>query len=146
MRNDARLMRHAWVEADYSTCSWLAVGAIVAQDTRIVSSGRNGAAAGQPHCVHVNESPERPRTHAQTLTHAETNAIGYAARKGRVTEGATLYVTHSPCEHCAPVVLAAGIARVVYDIPFRSDAGAQLLRAAGVQVDRRGHDEGENAL
>jgi len=64
------------------------------------------------------------------------NAIGYAARVGVATGAATLYVTHSPCEHCAPVVIAAGIARVVFGAEYGSGLGALRLIDAGVKVEQ----------
>lgn len=128
---DETLLRVAWVMAEQGTCSRLQVGAVIAQDTRPISTGWNGSPAGRPHCQH-----DGTETRCTTAIHAERNAIGYAARKGNATEGATLYVTHAPCLDCASVVQAAGIVRVVYAQPYGSAAGELWLLDAGVQVEQ----------
>jgi dCMP deaminase len=128
---DETLLRIAWAMSEQGTCSRLQVGAVIAQDTRICSTGWNGAPAGLGHCDH-----DGSETRCTTSVHAEMNAIGYAARQGLTTGGATLYVTHTPCEHCAPVVIAAGIVRVVYAKQYGSGAGALRLLDAGVKVEQ----------
>ena len=129
---DQTLMAVAQAWALRGTCSRLQVGAVLAQDDRTIASGYNGAPRGMVHCEHEPESSER----CTVAVHAETNVIGYAARAGARTEGGTLYVTHAPCEHCAPVVIAAGIGRVVFAEPYGSGAGSLRLANAGVAVDR----------
>lgn len=128
---DETLLRVACVMAERGTCSRLQVGAVIAQDTRIISSGWNGTPAGLEHCEHDGSNQR-----CATSVHAESNAIGYAARVGVAAGGATLYVTHSPCEHCAPVVIAAGIARVVFGAEYGSGLGALRLVDAGVKVEQ----------
>ena len=100
------------------------------RDGRPIVSGWNGAPAGQSHCVHDGAEDRCTRA-----IHAERNAIGYAARKGVVTDGSTLYVTHAPCRDCSTVLIASGIARVVYGIPYRTLDGVHALQGAGVRVD-----------
>lgn len=128
---DVTLMETAWSWAKQGTCSRLQVGAVIARDTRIIVTGYNGAPAGLSHCEH-DGSEER----CAAAVHAEMNAVGYAAREGLPTGGATLYVTHEPCEHCAPVIIAAGVVRVVYAALYRSRRGVDRLEAAGVHVDQ----------
>lgn len=128
---DETLLRNAWAWAEQGTCSRLRVGAVVARDTRPIVAGYNGAPSGVEHCRH-----DGTETHCDLAVHAEMNAIGYAARAGATTGGCTLYVTHAPCQHCAPVVIAAGIARVVYARPYRSDHGVFRLMEAGIKVQR----------
>jgi dCMP deaminase len=66
------------------------------------------------------------------VTHAESNAVAFAARQGISTDGATLFVTVSPCEVCARLLIAAGIVEVVYDEEYRKDEGIRILEKAGV--------------
>jgi len=69
----------------------------------------------------------------RNATHAEANALAFAARQGISTEGGTLYVSISPCGNCARLLLAAGIQRVVYEDPYRESEGIELLSEAGVE-------------
>jgi dCMP deaminase len=131
---DQTLMAVAQAWALRGTCSRLQVGAVLAQDGRTIASGYNGSPSGTVHCSHEPESSER----CAVAVHAETNVIGYAARAGARAEGGTLYVTHAPCEHCAPVVIAAGIGRVVFAEPYGSGAGIVRLGVAGVLVQQLG--------
>src|SRR5687768_12305808 len=71
----------------------------------------------------------------RNATHAEANAIAFAARQGISTEGGTLYVVQSPCLNCARLLIASGIRRVVWATTYRDPAGSELLEAAGVAKD-----------
>lgn len=112
-----------------STCSRLAVGAVLARDGRILSTGRNGAPSGLPHCDHTLDS-HSPCT---TSVHAEVNAIAFAARHGASSDGATLYLTHAPCVACAGIIINSGVASVVYSQPYRDDSGCNRLALGGVE-------------
>lgn len=125
---DEMLLGMAEQAARRSTCSRLHVGAVLARHGRNFAAGYNGAPAGLPHCVHVDDQPCRDSVHA------EVNAIANAARHGAPTEGATAYCTHAPCKACAGVLINAGIVQVVYAQPFRSDEGLDLLLTARVAV------------
>lgn len=100
-----------------ATCPRASVGAVIVRDNRIISSGYNGAPAGEPHCTEVGCLMENG--HCQRAIHAETNAVAEAARFGLATEGATLYYWDSlgreasSCVKCSQVMKAAGIVRVV---------------------------------
>jgi dCMP deaminase len=154
---DMALMMTAGVFEQRSTCDRNHVGAVIARDGRIISTGYNGAPAGMPHCVHPQSTgvrpdgsviiqrrvspvpllPAAPLDRGCKLTiHAEANAIAYAARHGVSVIGATVYVTLSPCYACAQLVIAAGLERVVYDRSYRDPAGIDLLRSAGILVDK----------
>ena len=123
---DQTLIRIASVMAERGTCSRAHVGAVVARNGRIISTGYNGAPAGLPHCAHtcacapagglapnVDHWPSCPAVQPCTISvHAEANAIAFAARAGVATEGTDMYVTMSPCVQCARLIINAGIARV----------------------------------
>lgn len=127
---DQQLLGVADLIATRSTCSRLHVGAVLARDTRVISSGYNGAPAGQPHCEHVDDTPCR------TAVHAEANAIQFARARGVSTVGTTLYVTHAPCLDCALWVVQAGVGRVVYADTYRSTSGLNLLAARRIPITR----------
>lgn len=133
---DEYLLRLAEVVATRSTCSRLSVGAVLARGGRVLSTGYNGAPAGRPHCVHV---PNEDLTAVKSCTvsvHAETNAVVQAARHGVATDGADLFLTHSPCLGCSGLLLNAGVRRVVFALEYRDAAGVEQLTAGGVDVRR----------
>ncbi len=111
---------------ELGTCSRKQVGAVITRDGRAISWGYNGAPPGMPHCEHFDDEP------CTTATHAEANALAFAARQGISTDGATLYVTVSPCEVCSKLLIAAGIERVVWGEAYRDPSGVDLLQRAGV--------------
>jgi dCMP deaminase len=114
------------------TCSRAQVGAVVAVDGRICSTGFNGSPHGLPHCDHpVDEVYTATCT---TAVHAEANAVAFAARHGVSIHGATLYTTTSPCLPCAMLIVNAGITRVIYAVGYRSTDGVGLLESADVVV------------
>lgn len=124
------LMSMAWSVADRSTCSRLNVGAVIARDGRVISSGYNGNLVGMDHCDHTSSS--EPCTSA---VHAEANAILFAARYGTAVEGAYLFTTHEPCLDCAKLIVNAGITAVIYAIAYRKHDGLELLlKAPSVDV------------
>lgn len=72
----------------------------------------------------------------RNATHAEANALAFAARQGISTESCTLYVSQSPCLNCSRLLIAAGIIRVVYDVEYRDTVGIEFLQYSGVEVGR----------
>lgn len=144
---DQTLMRMAKLMADRATCSRAQVGAVIVLETRPLSSGYNGTAAGLPHCDHACNCtflPTGPKTEhwamCQSLqpcrfsVHAEANAIAFAAKHGVNTNGATIYTTMAPCLECAKLIVNAGIVRVVAAAQYRDDSGTRLLLQCGIQV------------
>lgn len=120
------LMCTAVVFSGRATCSRTHVGAVLARDGRILSTGYNGAPPGLPHCVHESDEP------CLVAEHAERNAIYFAARHGLSTEGSILVTTHQPCYECAKAIISAGIVQVVWNLPYRLTAGIDLLREASI--------------
>lgn len=127
---DKRYMRMAAVWAENSYCQRRQVGALLVKDKMIISDGFNGTPAGFENCC---EDPDG-RTYPYVL-HAEANAITKVAKSNNSSDGATLYVTSSPCIECAKLIIQAGIIRVVYADNYRLDDGLQLLHRAGIKVD-----------
>ncbi|MDR1456717.1 MAG: dCMP deaminase family protein [Puniceicoccales bacterium] len=116
---DEYFMAIAHLVAMRSPCDRLHVGcAIVSPEklgNRIIALGYNGFLPGVPHTPHMRDD------HEIASVHAEQNAIGDAARRGVSVEGATAYVTHYPCIHCAKAFLSAGIVGVKYFDDYRND-------------------------
>jgi len=120
-------MRIAWELSALGTCDRKKVGALIVRDGRCISWGYNGAPPGMPHCHHKPEDTE-----CFDAIHAELNAVCFAARQGISTDGATLFVTCSPCLRCSQAIISSGISNVLYDEEYREPAGRELLEKAGV--------------
>lgn len=131
---DEALMSIAQVVGMRSTCSRLSVGAIIARNFRIISSGYNGAPAGLVHCYHPMEDSNESSKGCDTAVHAEINAILAAAKYGVGVDGASLYVTHFPCRACAQAIINSGIRKVIYGADYRIMDGNSLMLHAGIEV------------
>lgn len=132
-------MKVAETFAGLSSARRLQVGAIVVKDDRIISIGYNGMPSGWDNNCE-NEVTVRPKvllleTKPEVL-HAETNAIAKLAKSTESGDGATLFVTHSPCLDCAKLVYQSGINSVFYRNAYRNEDGIQFLRKAGVTVEQ----------
>ena len=127
---DKRYMRMALIWAENSYCVRRQVGALIVKDNRIISDGYNGTPAGFENICEDDENKSKPY-----VMHAEANAITKVARSHNSSEGATIYITASPCIECAKLIIQAGIRRVVYGEPYRIMDGLDLLERAGIQVD-----------
>lgn len=127
---DLRYMRMAAIWAENSYCQRRKVGALIVKDKMIISDGYNGTPAG---FENICEDEESGLTKPYVL-HAEANAITKIARSGNSSEGATLYVTTSPCIECSKLIIQAGIKRVVYSVKYRITDGLDLLKRAGVET------------
>lgn len=125
LSRDEMLMDMAITVAGRGTCNRLRVGAVIARDGRVISSGYNGNIVGMNHCGH-DEFSNVPCTSA---VHAEANSILFAARYGVATEGADLFTTHEPCLDCAKLIINSGISRVIYYHEYRKHEGLDLLMA-----------------
>ena len=121
-------MAQIWAQNSY--CKRRKVGALLVKDRMIISDGYNGTPSG-----FENICEEDGVTKPYVL-HAEANAITKVAKSGNSSEGATLYVTASPCLECSKLIIQAGIKRVVYRDEYRLTDGIDLLRRAGVQVEK----------
>ena len=126
-----------------SHCVKMQVGAVIAKDTRIVSLGYNGPPAGTHNCDEEwpeNGCPRSEKGGCSLALHAEENAILYAAKNKVDLEGATLYLTLSPCLPCARMIYTTRIKKVIYLNSyseykgFQQDEGVEFLKRFGVDV------------
>lgn len=127
---DSRYLRMAHIWAENSYCKRRKVGALVVKDKAIISDGYNGTPSGFENVCEDDEGVTKPY-----VLHAEANAITKLARSTNSGEGATLYVTASPCIECAKLIIQTGIRRVVYGEKYRLDDGIKLLQRAGVKTE-----------
>ena len=94
----------------------------------IISDGYNGTPSGFENVCEDENGVTKPY-----VLHAEANAISKVAKSGNSSQGATLYITDSPCMECAKLIIQAGIKRVVYADEYRLTDGIDLLRRAGIE-------------
>lgn len=125
---DERYLRMARIWAENSYCKRRQVGALVVKDKRIISDGYNGTPSGFENVCEDNDVTK------PYVLHAEANAITKLARSHNSSEGATLYITASPCIECAKLIIQSGIKRVIYSEQYRLDEGINLLKKAGIEV------------
>jgi dCMP deaminase len=127
---DKRYIRMAQIWADNSYCQRRKVGALLVKEKMIISDGYNGTPTGFENVCEDENDVTKPY-----VLHAEANAITKVARSHNSSEGATLYVTSSPCIECAKLIIQAGISRVVYTEKYRLEDGIELLKRANIQLD-----------
>lgn len=133
---DVRYMRMARIWAENSYCKRRRVGALIVKDKMIISDGYNGTPSGFENVCEDENNVTKPY-----VLHAEANAITKIARSGNNSDGATLYVTTSPCIECAKLIIQAGIRRVIYGEKYRIEDGINLLKRANIDVEYVGVDE-----
>lgn len=127
---DIRYLKMAKIWAENSYCARRKVGALLVKDKMIISDGYNGTPSGfENKC-----EDENGLTHTYVL-HAEANAITKVAKSGNSSQGATLYVTTSPCMECSKLIIQAGITRVVFTEKYRITDGLDLLTRAGITLE-----------
>jgi dCMP deaminase len=126
---DKRYLAMANIWAQNSYCKRRQVGAILVKDKMIISDGYNGTPSG-----FENDCEDEAGMTKAYVLHAEANAITKVARSNNSSEGATLYVTASPCIECAKLIIQAGIIRVVFSEKYRTEDGILLLARANVAI------------
>ncbi len=128
-RYDRAYLKMALEWAKLSHCTRKKVGALVVKEGMIISDGYNGTPSGFPnHC-----EDDDGNTHWYVL-HAEANAIMKLARSTNNAQGATLYITLSPCKDCCKLILQAGIKRIVYTTHYKDPIGLDFLKKAEVEL------------
>jgi dCMP deaminase len=126
---DQRYLEMARIWAKNSYCTRRQVGALVVKNNMIISDGYNGTPSGFENVCEDDNGITKPY-----VLHAEANAITKLARSSNNSEGATIYITASPCIECAKLIIQSGIKRVVYGEKYRLTDGIELLQRAGIEV------------
>jgi dCMP deaminase len=126
---DQRYLKMAMIWSQNSYCKRRQVGALLVKEKMIISDGYNGTPSGFENICEDENNHTKPY-----VLHAEANAITKVAKSNNSSDGATLYVTSSPCLECAKLIIQAGIKRVVFTESYRLDDGINLLKRANVEV------------
>lgn len=126
---DMRYIRMAKVWAENSYCVRRQVGALLVKDKMIISDGYNGTPSGFENICEDDMGATKPY-----VLHAEANAITKVAKSANSSDGATLYITSSPCIECSKLIIQSGIRRVVYCDSYRTEDGLELLRKVGIDI------------
>ena len=126
-RYDKAYMKMAQTWGELSHCERKKVGALIVKDRMIISDGYNGTPSG-----FENECEDENHYTKWYVLHAEANAILKVAASTQSCEGATLYITLSPCRECSKLIHQAGIKRVVYSVEYKDRSGLDFLEKAGV--------------
>lgn len=136
-------MRKSWDEyflsiardvAERSTCNRKQVGCVLVRDRAILSTGYAGSMPGMDHCIDVG-CEIGPDGGCQRTIHSEVNAVAQAAKHGNRVDGATAYVTLSPCYNCFKMLVSAGIRRVVFDEAYRIPLNPEMVSKCGIQYE-----------
>lgn len=127
---DTRYLRMAIIWSENSYCERRKVGALVVKNKMIISDGYNGTPSGFENVCEDENNVTKPY-----VLHAEANAITKLARSNNSSDGATMYITASPCIECAKLIIQAGVKRVVYGENYRLRDGLDLLERAGIETE-----------
>ena len=140
---DEYFLKIASVVAERSTCRRHHVGAVAAKDKHILATGYNGAPSGLKDCLELGclrdemNIPSGTRHEVCRGIHAEQNVIIQASLHGVSLEGATVYVTHTPCVLCAKMLVNAKIKRFVTFGKYADDAFVDLFKEARIEFEVR---------
>lgn len=126
---DVAYLRMAAEWAKLSYCNRKQVGSLIVKDNAIISDGYNGTPSG-----YLNECEDESGDTRWYVLHAEANAILKVAKSTQSADGATLYITLSPCKDCSKLIIQSGIKRVVYKDEYKDTSGADFLREYGIEV------------
>lgn len=136
---DEYFMNIAREVATRSTCDRKHVGAVIVRDKTILSTGYNGSVRGLPHCDEDGHMMEDG--HCVRTIHAEANAIIQAAKNGTAIDGASIYVTASPCWPCFKTIANAGIRRIVFKEFYRDQRIFDVSKALGIELVELGQQD-----
>lgn len=116
-----------WAKLSY--CKRRQVGALIVKDRMIISDGYNGTPTGFENVCEDDENYTK-----WYVLHAEANAIMKVAASTQSSQGATLYITLSPCKECSKLIFQSGIKRVVYYKAYKDLSGVEFLKKAGIEI------------
>ena len=119
--------------AERSTCSRKQVGCVLVRDRAILSTGYGGSIRGLPHCTDVG-CEIGPDGGCKRTIHAEVNSVAQAAKHGTCIDGATAYVTLSPCYDCFKMLVNSGIKNIVFDEAYRIPLDPDMVAKCGVSL------------
>ncbi len=127
-------MAKEWAKLSY--CKRKQVGALIVKDKMIISDGYNGTPTGFENICEDEDNYTK-----WYVLHAEANAILKVASSTQSCQGATLYITMSPCKECSKLIHQSGIKRLVFADAYKDDSGLKFLQKAGVELVHIHQDE-----
>ena len=122
--------------AEQSHARRLKVGALIVNNDRPIISGRNGTPPGKDNNCEIEVNGKLVTK--PDVSHAEANAISYAAKHGVATDSASIFLTHSPCFTCSLLIINAGIKEVFYETEYRITDSLDLLKENNIKVQKIG--------
>lgn len=131
---DEYFLKLAMLASERATCPRMHCGCVLVKSKNVISTGYNGSIPGDDHCEDVGCLVIDD--HCVRTVHAEMNALVQAAKRGHAVDGATAYVTNTPCTTCAKALVTAGVKRVVVFSDFHDTLALQFFSKAGVTIDR----------
>ena len=126
---DIAYLKMAMEWAKLSYCKRRQVGALIVKDRMIISDGYNGTPTGFENVCEDDDNYTK-----WYVLHAEANAIMKVAASTQSSQGATLYITLSPCKECSKLIFQSGIKRVVYHQEYKDNEGLKFLKKAGLEI------------
>jgi len=126
---DIAYLKMAKIWGELSYCKRRRVGALIVKDKMIISDGYNGTPSGFENICEDHQNLTK-----WYVLHAEANAILKVAKSTQSCQGATLYLTLSPCRECCKLIHQAGIIRVVYSVEYKDTSGLEFLKKAGIKL------------
>ena len=131
LKFDKAYLRIANEWGKLSHCKRKQVGALIVKDRMIISDGYNGTPTGFENYCEDDEGYTK-----WFVLHAEANAILKVAASTQSCQGATLYITMSPCKECSKLIHQAGITRIVYEVGYKDNTGLEFLEKAGIELNQ----------
>lgn len=131
---DKVMLRTARLFSNLSYCEKKKVGAVIAKEGRILATGYNGTVSGFDNQCETYDFIENKLVTSPFTIHAEQNVLMYCVKNGIATNNTSMYITLSPCETCAKLIVQAGIKRVVYLEKYKDTSGIKFLKDCGVEI------------
>ena len=120
-------MAAEWGKLSY--CERKKVGALIVKNNMIISDGYNGTPSGLENYCEDEDGYTK-----WYVLHAEANAITKIASSTQSSDGATLYISLSPCKECSKLIHQAKIKRVVFNQAYKDKSGLDFLEKAGIEL------------
>ena len=129
LKYDKAYLKMALEWGKLSYCKRRQVGALIVKDRMIISDGYNGTPTGFENVCEDDDNYTK-----WYVLHAEANAIMKVAASTQSSQGATLYITLSPCKECSKLIFQSGIKRLVYHKEYKDKEGLNFLKKAGLEI------------
>ena len=131
LKYDIAYLKMAIEWGKLSYCKRKKVGALIVKNNMIISDGYNGTPSGLENICEDDENYTK-----WYVLHAEANAITKIASSTQSSDGATLYISLSPCKECSKLIHQAGVVKVVYNIAYKDNSGLKFLERAGIELEQ----------